>query len=619
MNRRQFILSLIAFCLAPKLPRLAWAAGADDVIILCYHDVGDPKKNPYSVTKEQLIRHFTMLKENGYHPISFPQYADALEGKATLPEKPVLLTFDDGYISFYNEIYPLLKQFQYPALFAFVTGWLQWGPPPGVGPLVDWAKIREMESSGLVSVASHTHNLHHYILVNPLYDTANTATSFEYRAGKYESLDAYLKRIQGDLQLSQQEFIKNLGHPAEAMVWPYGEYNEYMLAEAKAAGFRVFFTLGETVETPQKPLQSVQRSIIYNNPNEQSLRKQMAAFKKSGSLRVGQLDIDMLYTSLPAEFDKNIDMAVDQLLQSGVTTVFLQAFNDETGSGLLKDVYFYTTAAPVKADVFSHVVHRLKRAGLEVFAWMPTLSGQWLLKDHPEDEVLAVPAKNKGWYRRATPFSPRVRAALKALYRDLAAYSQIDGILFQDDLYLNDFEDHSPAARAAFKARFQRELDEQALQDPAIAREWATMKTTLLNDITKELAAEVQKYRPMARIARNIYAAPVLDPQAVTWLAQDYQEFLRMYDYTVLMAYPFLEKASQPVDWQRTLAKTALAYPGADRKVIFKLQSFNWATNRWIASKELAGQVTALKSQGAVHLGYYPINVYDPQENKLPF
>lgn len=64
------------------------------------------------------------LRDNGYQPISVQQILDAHDGKIVLPEKAVLLTFDDGYSSFYTRVWPLLKAYNWPALWAPVGSWV---------------------------------------------------------------------------------------------------------------------------------------------------------------------------------------------------------------------------------------------------------------------------------------------------------------------------------------------------------------------------------------------------------------------------------------------------------------------------------------------------------------
>lgn len=86
--------------------------------ILMYHDVtdGPTSDNPMVVTTEKLEGDLCWLKENGYHTI-LPQELTAGE---PLPEKPVLLTFDDGYVSNYRLLFPLLQKYQMKAVICYL-------------------------------------------------------------------------------------------------------------------------------------------------------------------------------------------------------------------------------------------------------------------------------------------------------------------------------------------------------------------------------------------------------------------------------------------------------------------------------------------------------------------
>ena len=80
--------------------------------------------DPYAISTERLEEHFKFFKQNGYTPISLKQYDNYLKGKAKLPKKPIILTFDDGRESMYTHIYPLLKKYNYPAVFAIILSYM---------------------------------------------------------------------------------------------------------------------------------------------------------------------------------------------------------------------------------------------------------------------------------------------------------------------------------------------------------------------------------------------------------------------------------------------------------------------------------------------------------------
>ncbi len=98
----------------------------NEYVAICYHDVRDdvvPLSDPdrYAVSTFELTRQFEWMAANGYHPVSLEQIVTASKGGKPLPDNAVLLTFDDGYRSFYTHIFPLLKAYNYPAVFAIVS------------------------------------------------------------------------------------------------------------------------------------------------------------------------------------------------------------------------------------------------------------------------------------------------------------------------------------------------------------------------------------------------------------------------------------------------------------------------------------------------------------------
>lgn len=280
----------------------------------------------------------------------------------------------------------------------------------------------------------------------------------------------------------------------------------------------------------------------------------------------------------------------------------------------IESVYFYTKEAPMKANIFSHISARLRTEGFSVYAWMPTLACQWLLQGHPDDTVLAYADKGKGWYNRATPFSPMVEQRLKALFSDLAAYSYIDGILFQDDLYLNDYEDFSPAGKAAFKTATGLELTPEILQDNTIRNQWTQLKTDSLTHLTQELITTLRQYRPYLATARNLYPSIITEPVSEEWLAQNYNQYLTTYNYTIIMAYPYMEKEyDKPLPWLGQLADTALKDKINAKKTIFKLQTYDWNKKGWLSTKTLDQQIITLKNKGVVNFAFYPENVFSEE------
>jgi biofilm PGA synthesis lipoprotein PgaB len=112
------------------------------------------------------------------------------------------------------------------------------------------------------------------------------------------------------------------------------------------------------------------------------------------------------------------------------------------------------------------------------------------------------------------------------------------------------------------------------------------------------------------RTARNLYAQVVLNPHAESWYGQSLDDALRDYDFTAVMAMPWMEKAQDPDAFLAKLVEAVKQKPEGLRKVLFELQSTDWNTRRDVPSTVLAQQITRLYQLGARHVGYYPDNMH---------
>lgn len=594
--------------------------------VLCYHDVrddvdGDLDADPIAVSTAHLTRHFAWLREHGYRPVSLDALLAAQAGGKPLPEKAVLLTFDDGYASFYTRIYPLLKLFNYPAVYALVGSWLEAGPNDKV-PYGDEllprsrflieAQIREMAASGLVEFASHSYDLHQGILGNPQGNKLPAAVTREYNAatGSYEDEATWRRRVAADLERNSQVIEKLTGRKPRAMIWPYGRYNAAALDLARDAGMPVTFSLDE-VAGDTADLRRVGRHLVEANPAEGGLVQMLRGDLPRVMQRVVHLDLDYLYDPDPAQQARNLDRLLERIKAMQASTVYLQAFADPDGDGTADALYFPNRHLPVRADLFARVAWQLRtRANVRVYAWMPVLAFE--LPDRALQERLRVRTgegldDRPGVYRRLSPFEPQARQIIREIYADLAAHAVFDGLLFHDDAMLSDEEDTGEAARRVYRERWGLPGDSAAIRaDPALAERWASEKSRWLNAFTLELAGEVRAWRPTIQTARNLYASVLLDPRSEAWLGQNFEGFLAAYDYVAVMAMPYMEQAADPQAWLTELLQRVAALPGALDKTVFELQSRDWRSDRPLPAATLARHVRLLLDGGLRHVGYYP-------------
>jgi hypothetical protein len=130
-----------------------WRPCKRGIPILMYHKIGDPPEGSKMpnlwVSTTTFRKQLDYLKKRGYTPILFKDLYAFWDGKKQLPEKPILLTFDDGYQNNYTAAAPILKEFGYPATLYVVVqtvGWDNaWHNPESEVRLkmVTWDQLKE--------------------------------------------------------------------------------------------------------------------------------------------------------------------------------------------------------------------------------------------------------------------------------------------------------------------------------------------------------------------------------------------------------------------------------------------------------------------------------------------
>jgi len=621
------IFRLVGVCLAWVVLLAAGPAGAGQkFLVLCYHDITPRPTETDDVTPKEFASQLEFFRSHGYVFVTPKDILEASRGQATLPAKAVLLTFDDAYESFYRVVFPTLRMLNIPAVLSVVASWID-NPKEQIyktKTLMTWEQLQEVADSGVVTIASHSYALHYQAPANPAGNVEPAAITFIYgRYGPgYETEEHFRGRVRDDLARSQEVLAARVGRKPWVMTWPYGAYNGIILEEARKLGFQMALTLEEGF-ADLRDIFRVNRYYVQPMPYwvptfKEQLKKDL---KNEPPVRAAQVDLDLIVN--PASYEEsndNLGRLIDRLVKLGVNTVFLQGFCDQEGTGAIRSVYFPTRVLPVEMDFLSHAVNRIRVRGIKVFVWMPALSFQ--LPDPGRQERLSVREYKQGqvrpstsFYPRLSPFAPETLEISRALFRDLAAYVNCDGILFQDDLYLTDEEDMHPAALERFRVRTGMAAVPKELAGGAHREAWTDLKIQALDDVTAELIKVVRVYRPEARFARNIYTQVITDPRAREWFGQDFDRYLDRYRYTVIMAYTAMEKVSgwgEPRNWLEGLVRTAQARNAVDR-VVFKVQSYDWKRRRWLDDAGLRRELTWLLAAGARHVAYYPDNVFEDQ------
>lgn len=137
-------------------PARIWTKGTARVPVIMYHDVVAEEEIFFDLTTREFRRQLAALRAAGAHVVRLADIAAHLRDGKPIPERPIALTFDDGTRGLYTTVYPLLKQYGYPATFFVHTGYV--GRPSASKQHMTWDQLREVERSGLVDVEPHTVN-----------------------------------------------------------------------------------------------------------------------------------------------------------------------------------------------------------------------------------------------------------------------------------------------------------------------------------------------------------------------------------------------------------------------------------------------------------------------------
>lgn len=596
---------------------------------IAYHDVEDrdPDQAVVAVRTERLIEQLAWLRENGYQAVSVDQILAARRGGPALPPKAVMLSFDDGYSSFYTRVMPILRAYHWPALLAPVGSWIDTplnqpvdfaGTPRPRGEFLTWQQIREVSQSGLVEIAAHTDANHKGILANPQgnLEPAATTRSFDPKTNGYESEAQFQARMRADVAAISNKIRTVTGKAPRVWVWPYGAADGTSLTVVGEHGYEMALTLEDGLDDLGNLMNSP-RFLVASDPDGEHFANSMVAVQTKAPMRVLHVDLDNVYDPDPAQQARNLDVLVQRVVDMGAGTVFLQAFADPKGDGLVHSLYFPNRHLPMRADLFNRVAWQLHtRAHASVYAWMPVLSfalDPKLPRVTRWDPKTGQIGPDPDQYKRLSPFDPKVRQVIGEIYQDLARVGPIDGILYHDDAVFNDFEDASPAALKAYAAQGLPDSIAALRADPAVMQRWTRFKSRYLIDFTHELTAKVRAIRgPQVLTARNIFAEPMLNPGSETWFAQNLDDFLQAYDWTAPMAMPLMEGQEVKTSnaWLEKLIATVKTRPGAMQKTIFELQAKDWRTQAApdISAEQLAEWMGVLKRQGVTSFGYYPDN-----------
>jgi peptidoglycan/xylan/chitin deacetylase (PgdA/CDA1 family) len=205
--------------------------------VLMYHHLDKKSSNRTTVKPGDFKMQMLFLKKSGYNTITIHDLILAKENKKPLPKHPILITFDDGYLSNYRYAYPILKELGMKATFFIVAA--ECGKTPGRTPHFTWDQAKQMYNSGTIDIQSHSYKSHGTILTKKGLKPA--LINRIYSSGIQETVHQYQLRITNDLKQSKNTIEQHIGNKVAAFSYPYGAYNFTTERACKKVGFKFAF------------------------------------------------------------------------------------------------------------------------------------------------------------------------------------------------------------------------------------------------------------------------------------------------------------------------------------------------------------------------------------------
>ena len=242
------------------IPKRPWnLAGVEPtgyqlVPVLVYHNLGAQSSGRLMLGTDAFVEQMNYLKREGYRVVSLAEFVEWVNLKRQLPRKSVVLTFDDGYQSFREYAYPVLKKLGFPATLFVYTDYVGTGRNA-----LSWEQLKSLAADGFdVQAHSKTHG--------------------DLRRAPGETDAQYAKRMQAELAEPPRLFQRQLGHGVQFLAYPYGRVDDDLLTRVREQGYVAAFTVRrESNPSFARPLR-ISRSQIYSEMTLEQFARNLNLF-----------------------------------------------------------------------------------------------------------------------------------------------------------------------------------------------------------------------------------------------------------------------------------------------------------------------------------------------------
>lgn len=212
--------------------------------VIMYHQMlkNTSRKGAYVITPEQFEDDLKYIEKNGYNTVTIEDILDFAENGAALPEKPILLTFDDGYETAYAYALPLLQQYNMNAVVSVITRYTEeFSAEPQPHHLsyshLSFDQLSELDCGGFFEIGNHTYNMH----------GDRSAARFGVRRKWNESEENYIKALEEDIGKADKLLREALGHEIDVFAYPFGVMTEQSGKLVTELGYKIILSCEEKI------------------------------------------------------------------------------------------------------------------------------------------------------------------------------------------------------------------------------------------------------------------------------------------------------------------------------------------------------------------------------------
>ena len=277
MFKKIFTAVLAAVMLALSAPQYCTAENETETLalpIVMYHHMSPKARlwGKYVLSVEQFENDLAWLRDNGYTAITTDELRAWCRGEAEMPEKPVMITFDDGYESTFVYALPLLEKYAMPGVISVIGSVAQQYTDIPDHNLdyshMSWEQVTKADQSEFAEIQCHTYDMHQ---LSPRKGCSRMSG---------ENDQGYRQALEKDISLFQEAFQAHTGHRTTALALPFGFCSGSTTDIAADMGFDMVFTCTEQVNHLTGDMRELMELGRYNRPNGISSEKFFAQWEK---------------------------------------------------------------------------------------------------------------------------------------------------------------------------------------------------------------------------------------------------------------------------------------------------------------------------------------------------